>query len=412
MSTTQQQAQPSAYSQPAPTALLDKIVEEQQRAAARYKPVMSPKDAAERYEQIKWYYENVMTEGIDYGRVPGVDKPFLFKPGAQGLCTFFGYVPQFEITEEIEDWTGERHSGEPLFYYRYRCVLWKDDARVGEGVGSANSWESKYRYRWLPEEYAKERPDFATLPKRGGKRTLFEFDFALNKRETSGKYGKPAEYWERFDQAIQTGEARPTVRKTKSGDRKGYELVVDETQYRIPNDGFPDVINTTQKQGTKRAYIEATLSATGASRFFSQDEDAVKAMMDFNPQPYAPPAVADDAPPIQKDDERKPAPEPGSQYPEPVRQFCLKLQACKGANDLIETSREVMRLMSMEFERRDPQGAAAKYNAIVEEWKLKRKGQEKTPADFIALTLDVWQAIEHATKEPDHDGVTDTDVPR
>ena len=71
-----------------------------------------------------------------------------------------------------------------------------------------------------------------------------------------------------------------------------------------------------------------------------------------------------------------------------------------------------MRLMSMEFERRDPQGAAAKYNAIVEYWKLKRKGQEKTPADFISLTLDVWQAIEHATKEPDHDGVTDTDVPR
>src|SRR6185312_5705350 len=37
------------------------------------------------------------------------------------------------------------------------------------------------------------------------------------------------------------------------------------------NSDFADTINTCQKMGQKRAYIAATLSATGASQYFTQD---------------------------------------------------------------------------------------------------------------------------------------------
>src|SRR5271155_337984 len=72
MATKTDPIQPQAQTQQ--SGLLDRIAEEQQRAAARYQPVMQPEAVAERYKQLRWYIDNVMTEGIDYGTVPGVEK--------------------------------------------------------------------------------------------------------------------------------------------------------------------------------------------------------------------------------------------------------------------------------------------------------------------------------------------------
>jgi hypothetical protein len=297
MATMTQTAQPSQTTN-AKSSLLDSIVEEQHRAAARYQPVMQPEQVAERYKQLKWYIENVMLEGVDYGTVPGIDKPFLFKPGAQGLCTFFGYVPSYETLDQIEDWEGLQH-GEPLFYYKFKCTIMKDNARVGEGIGSASSWESKYRYRWVPAEFLPAGIDKSTLPVRSA--SVTEFAFAIDKAETGGPYGKPASYWQEWAVAIESGEAKKTKRKTKTGkEMDAWER--GGVAYRVPNDGFPDVINTTQKQGCKRAYIEATLSATGASRFFTQDEDAVQSMQEYT-RPAAQPG-ARQQPPVQHAEEQ------------------------------------------------------------------------------------------------------------
>jgi hypothetical protein len=222
---------------------------------------------------MRRYIDAVLEDGIDFGTIPGVDKPFLWKSGAQKLCLLFGYVPHYEPKMEIEDWGGEKF-GEPLFYYKYACTLAKDGKAVGEGIGSASSWESKYRYRWVraedvPVRYAERIGD---LPTRPG--TISEFAFAVDKAETSGKYGKPAEYWARWEEAIRTGEARLFKKKTGTGkELEAYEM--GAALYRVPNDQFPDLINTCQKQAEKRSYVEATLSATGLSGLFTQDEEGV-----------------------------------------------------------------------------------------------------------------------------------------
>lgn len=266
-------------------SLLDKIAEQQAEVASRYQPVMDIDDAGRRYDQLKKYIETRLFEGEDYGKVPGVEKPFLFKSGAQKLCMLFGYAPHYEALTEIEDWTGAKF-GEPLFYYKYTCALYKNGQPVGEGIGSANSWESKYRYRWISEEAAKGRADFASLPKRGGATKKFEPDFAIAKAETTGKYGHPPEYWAKFSSA--GGAKRVTDRELGKRTYNGWEVSLDQTLYRIPNDGFPDIINTCQKQAEKRAYVEATLSATGASQFFTQDPEAIQAELPLATAPVGP----------------------------------------------------------------------------------------------------------------------------
>jgi hypothetical protein len=54
-----------------------------------------------------------------------------------------------------------------------------------------------------------------------------------------------------------------------------WEMDVDTALYRVPNPDGADVVNTIQKMAQKRALVAATLIATSASEFFTQDvEDA------------------------------------------------------------------------------------------------------------------------------------------
>ncbi len=258
-------------------ALLDRMMEESARerakVASRYQPVMEIDDFVRRQQALEKLKDSLIS-GVDYTTLEGVEKPFLTKAGAQKACVFFGYVPNFTPEETIEDWAGVKF-GEPLFYYRYKCKLVKDGAQVGEGVGSCNSWESKYRYRWVKETDVPMRYTAADVEQLPQRETLVtEFAFAIDKKETTGQYGKPLAYWQEWEKAIASGEARKVTKETRSG-KKMEAWERGGIVYRVPNEQFPDVINTCQKQAQKRAYVEATLSATGLSQFFTQDEDTI-----------------------------------------------------------------------------------------------------------------------------------------
>lgn len=249
-------------------SLLDQIVEEQARVASRSMPSLTPKQFSEREKLIAELRE-MLVEGVDYGVIPGTDKPTLLLPGAQKVCAYFGYVPKYRYDVVIEDWLGKQFN-EPLFFYRLACELEKDGHRVGEGLGSCNSWESKYRFRWVGESEAKRHSGWKEFPTRGG--AISEFAFAVDKAETGGKYGKPAAHWQKFRDEIEAETARQIKRRDSKGvERDAWEI--DATQYRVTNENFPDIINTVLKIGKKRAYIDATLSATGLSQYFTQDLD-------------------------------------------------------------------------------------------------------------------------------------------
>jgi len=238
-------------------------------------PAMSMEVALARRAAIVEFTRRIMVKDQDFGEIPGTSKPTLLKPGAEKLCNFFGLEPEFTPIVEDLDWMGAQHGGEVFCYARYRCRLLREGRVVGVGEGSCNSWEAKYRYRWVAEEQVPEHLDRKCLLKRESHRTLWEFDFAIERGETTGTYGKPAEHWQRFRDAIRSGTARSVEKLTRRGNSVAWELDVDTALYRIPNPDGADVVNTIQKMAQKRALVAATLLATSASEFFTQDvEDA------------------------------------------------------------------------------------------------------------------------------------------
>ena len=106
-------------------------------------PALTIHEAADRYNALVEFTKSVMKNGKDYGEIPGTAKPTLLKPGAEKLCTLFGFVPKFIELEGTADFT------EGLIFYRYRCELYRHGELAGEGVGSCNSKEKKYRYTWI-----------------------------------------------------------------------------------------------------------------------------------------------------------------------------------------------------------------------------------------------------------------------
>lgn len=241
---------------------------------------------ARRQQMIEFVKSAIMVDGVDYGAIPGTDKPTLLKPGAEKLASFFGLSLRLEVVETVEDWEGAEHGGEALFYYWYRCQAWRGATVIAEADGSSNSRETKYRWRWVPENELPDHVDRSRLPRRGG--SLVEPVFAIDRAETTGRYGKPAEYWENFRRAVETGTAR-RVRKSKRGGGEMDAWEIKSWLYRIPNEDVASQINTIQKMAQKRAIVAATLLAVNASEFFTQDvEDLADQAPSTNRVPEAP----------------------------------------------------------------------------------------------------------------------------
>ena len=241
------------------------------RSEQAFMPAMSMEVALARRAAIVEFTRKIMVRDQDFGEIPGTSKPALLKPGAEKLCNFFGLEPEFTPVVDEIDWTGAQHAGETFCYVRYRCRLLRNGRILGVGEGSCNSWESRYRYRWVSAESLPEDIDRTHLLKRGGRRTLCEFDFAIDRADTTGVYAKPAEYWQKFKEAITSGVARRVERDTRQGKAYAWEMDADLTLYRIPNPDVADLVNTIQKMAQKRSLVAATLIATSASEFFTQD---------------------------------------------------------------------------------------------------------------------------------------------
>ena len=169
-----------------------------------------------------------LKEDRDYGSVPGVPKPFLWKPGAERICFLYGLAPSYEIDADVD-------YDKPFFAYTIKCTLThsRSGKVVGQGVGSANSYEDKWRYRW------KELPD--------------------NTRD-----------WDTKKAMKKAGTGKSFL---KGKDKKGKKIW--GWKERAENTEIASLANTILKIAKKRAYVDATLSATGMSDRFTQDQAAV-----------------------------------------------------------------------------------------------------------------------------------------
>lgn len=228
-------------------------------------PALDLEEAQTRYRMMVEFVRTLMTDGIDFGRITESQKPTLYKPGAEKLNRFFGLTVEFERAEgTVENWAQD----DPFFNYRYGCVISKDRALVARAYGSCNSREDKYAWRWVLRHEVPPGLDPDKLAVRHDLRT--EFAFAVEARETAGKYGKPADYWDEWERAIADGSAKAFDKQARSG--KSFPAYqIEQTLYRIPNPEIFALVNTLDKMAQKRALIAATLIAVNASEFFTQD---------------------------------------------------------------------------------------------------------------------------------------------
>lgn len=219
-----------------------------------YMPVMAIEQAVIRRSSMVEFVRRVMVEGVDYGVIPGASKPSLQKPGAEKLITLFGLTPRF-ICEAERDWTGADHGGEAFFHFHYKCQLYRGDVLMGEGEGSCNSWETKYRYR----QGERKCPEC-------GKATIIK-----GKAEFGGG-------WLCFAKKGGCGA------KFAAGD----QAVEGQQVGRVPNPDPADLVNTISKMAQKRALVAAALITVNASEFFTQDIEDFETGATYEPPRPAP----------------------------------------------------------------------------------------------------------------------------
>ncbi len=117
--------------------------------------------AASHYQLIAQFVRSQLRENVDYGVIPHTNnKPVLLKAGAEKLCRLFSLRAQFDLIDSVADFS------QPLFYYHYRCCLYRKGELVGSGDGTANTWETKFKRQNRPFDLCN------TVCKMGQKRAL------------------------------------------------------------------------------------------------------------------------------------------------------------------------------------------------------------------------------------------------
>lgn len=198
-----------------------------------------------------------MVEGVDYGTIPGTNgKPTLLKPGAEKINVLLRLDPEYDVVSKEE---AETHIS---FVIRSTLYHIGTGQRVGSGLGSCSSRESKYAWRQGQR----------ACPNCGASAII----------KGQEKYGGGWVCWKKKDGCGATFDAFDP-------------LITSQSVERVPNPDIWDQYNTILKMAMKRAHIAATLNATAASEIFTQDlEDRLP--HDDEPADYDPPSTRAPAP--------------------------------------------------------------------------------------------------------------------
>lgn len=207
---------------------------------------LTPNEAQQRRQLMIQFIRDAMKEGRDYGIIPGTNQRSLWKPGAEKLCTFFGYSTQMIPTESIMDWTGKDHDGEPFFFFRHRCIIRHGAVLISDTEASCNSWEKKYRYR----EGRRKCP-------KCGHESVYK-----SKPRENDPPGKPMGFY-CWTKKGGCGATFPP----------GDAAITSQQVGQVKNDEIFDQVNTIQKMSEKRALVGTTVIACNASEFFALDFD-------------------------------------------------------------------------------------------------------------------------------------------
>ena len=234
-------------------------------------------DVAKQVGKIQELMRSVMHSGEHYGVIPGTgDKPSLLKPGAEKLCFVFRLAPEYVV--DVKELAGGHRE------YSVRTILrnMATGNKVGEGVGSCSTMESKYRYRNASDYEVTDQP----IPKDSKERKAEYRKQGFGMKKVDGEW-----VWVRY-----------------------------KSEGKVENPDIADVYNTVLKMAKKRSLVDATITACAASDIFTQD---VEDMVDTEP----PMCRADpaDEPPVDL--------HLSGDAPEGDREACLRLAKELGKTD-------------------------------------------------------------------------------
>ena len=88
--------------------------------------------------QFQQLVNSQLKKDHDYGVIPHTQKPTLLKPGAEKILMLMGITSEFEIADSTRDWE------KGFFQYQVRCKLFKNGLLLTEGLGAANTKETKF----------------------------------------------------------------------------------------------------------------------------------------------------------------------------------------------------------------------------------------------------------------------------
>jgi hypothetical protein len=234
---------------------------------------------------LKKYVDEFMVVDEDYGVIPGTggsDKKKarrgLFKPGAEKLFDLFRCRPEYEfISREVD-----RDAG--LYSYEIKCkaVSRETDTVLNEGVGSASSYESKYRYRNAGRVCpACNQPAISKskYPPRGRPRS------------------DPGGWW-------------CSPKNGGCGQEFDHDDVTITGQEcgKIQNPDLADVANTVLKMAKKRAQVDCAIALARVSDMFTQDVEDMPGVLDGGAPESEPSPFNEGAPAEARQTPRKEAP--------------------------------------------------------------------------------------------------------
>lgn len=174
------------------------------------------------YNDFVSFSKEILKQDLDYGVIPGVNKPSLYKPGAEKLRFVYGLGVEINLSDKTEDF--DRN----FLDYTYKAtVKGRNGEVIAECEGNANSYESKWRYNWVVSDKNPTKEEADQL-----------------KAEKKGRWTKQGNNW-------------VWLEKQENPDVTGLK-------------------NTLIKMSQKRAFVGAILIATGASEFFTQDVEDIE----------------------------------------------------------------------------------------------------------------------------------------
>lgn len=210
------------------------ITPHQPSAGLALAPTVTAGDLVARLDVIRDAMNNAMQKDVDYGNIPGTDKPTLLKPGAEKLGVLF----QLDIQlANAQQWGPGDHL---TVTSRATVFHAPTGARLGYGEGVCSTREKKY---------AKRRAD-RVCPECGKPSII----------KGKADYGGGWLCWKKKDGC-----------NAKFGDDD--QRITGQVTGEIDNPDLADLWNTVTKMAEKRARVDAVLAVTGASALFTQDAE-------------------------------------------------------------------------------------------------------------------------------------------